>query len=86
MNITSLTGKNVLVRTVTSYYTGLLVSCDGFLHLQDAAWIADTGRFADALATGSLSEVEPYPSDCWVSGGSIVDVSEWLHALPRTQK
>jgi len=86
MDITALTGKNVLVRTVTNYYTGKLLSCDGFLHLEEAAWIADTGRFADALRTGKLNEVEPYPADCWVAVGSVVDVSEWQHELPRTQK
>jgi hypothetical protein len=86
MDITSLIGKNVLVRTVTNYYTGRLTSTDSFLHLDDAAWIADTGRFADALAKGTLNEVEPYPADCWVSAGSVVDVSEWAHELPRKQK
>ena len=86
MDITSLIGKNVIVRTVTNYYTGSLVSCAEYLHLEDAAWIADTGRFATALATGKLSEIEPYPADCWVAAGSVVDISEWRHELPRTQK
>lgn len=82
-----LIGKNVFVRTVTHHYTGKLASVeDGFLHLEEAAWIADDGRFADALKNGSLNEVEPYPGDCYVSAGSLVDVSEWLHDLPRTQK
>lgn len=86
MDITSLIGKNVFIRTVTNYYTGRLVSCDQYLHLEDAAWIADTGRFATALETGKLNEVEPYPADCWVAVGSITDISEWRHQLPRTQK
>jgi hypothetical protein len=83
-----LIGKKVLVRTVTHYYTGLLAGVTGgddgvWLHLADAAWIADTGRFHTALATGTLSEVEPYPADCWVSAGAVVDVCEWAHELPR---
>lgn len=86
MDITSLIGKNVFVRTVTNYYTGRLASTDQFLHLEDAAWIVDTGRFADALATGKLSEVEPFPADCWVAAGAVVDVSEWGHDLPREQR
>jgi hypothetical protein len=85
-NITQLIGKNVFVRTVTHYYTGRLASVEGFLHLEDAAWIADTGRFADALSTGKLSEIEPFPADCWVSAGAVIDVSEWRHDLPRTQR
>lgn len=86
MEFTSLTGKNVFVRTVTHYYTGRLESAGPYLHLQEAAWIADTGRFADALATGKFSEVEPYPADCWVASGAVIDVSEWPHQLPRTQR
>ena len=85
--ITALIGKNVLVRAVTLYYTGRLVAIeDGFLVLDGAAWIADTGRFHQALTTGLLNEVEPYPGTCYVSAGAVVDVSEWAHDLPRKQK
>ena len=84
----ALQGKNVLVRTVTHYYTGRLASDggDGWLQLDDAAWIADTGRFSVALAGGELDEVEPYPGTCWVAAGAVVDVSEWAHDLPRTAR
>lgn len=82
-----LIGGNVFVRTVTHHYTGRLAAiADGFLHLEDAAWIADDGRFATALKTGTLNEVEPYPGDCYVTVGSVVDLCEWQHDLPRTQK
>lgn len=86
MDITGLIGKNVFVRTVTNYYTGRLASCEGWLHLEEAAWIADTGRFADALATGTFSEIEPFPADCWIGAGSVIDISEWCHELPRRQQ
>lgn len=80
-------GKAVFVRTVTHHFTGRLASVDKqWLVLDDAAWIADDGRFAQALADGTLSEVEPYPGRCMVAVGSIVDVSEWLHELPRMQR
>lgn len=80
----ALIGKNVFVRTVTGYYTGMFMGTqDGFAKLCDAAWVASTGRWANALATGELEEVEPYPGDCWVSVLAIVDVSEWRHDLPR---
>lgn len=79
-------GKNVFVRTVTHHYTGRLVEADErFMLLEDAAWIADDGRFTQALADGALSEVEPYPGACLVALGATLDVSEWLHELPRTQ-
>jgi hypothetical protein len=82
-----LIGKNVLVRSVTHYYTGKLSAADSeWLQLDEAAWIADTGRFSEALKDGSLNEVEPYPGTCWVSAGAIVDICQWPHELPRTMK
>lgn len=87
LRITRIIGTNVIVRTVTLYYTGRLVAIeDGFLILADAAWIADTGRFHQALTNGTLNEIEPYPGECYVSSGAIVDVSPWHHELPRKQK
>jgi hypothetical protein len=83
----ALIGKNVLVRTVTHYYTGRLESAEGgWLELADAAWIADTGRFSAALAKGTLTEVEPYPGTAYVSAGAVVDACEWAHELPRKVK
>ena len=77
----------VLVRTVTHYYTGNLTEVsDGELRLTDAAWIADTGRFSEALKTGVMSEVEPYPDDVILSRGAVVDVCAWKHNLPRETK
>jgi hypothetical protein len=80
-------GRAYLVRTVTHYYTGRLVAVnDAELLLEDAAWIADTGRYADSLASGSLGEVEPMQGNLILSRGAIVDAVEWKHALPRDQK
>lgn len=79
--------SNVIVRTVTHYYTGRIIAIrDGFMTLADAAWIADTGRWSDALCTGKLNEVEPYPGVVHISLGAIVDYSPWQHPLPREQK
>ena len=82
-------GNLVLVRTVTNYYTGRVEEVtEHEILLSDAAWIPDTGRFATALSTGSLGEVEPYPEGCVVSvnRGAVVDACDWKHGLPRTQK
>jgi len=81
-------GKGVFVRTVTMHLTGRLVEVTAQeLVLEDAAWIADSGRFAAALETGELSEVEPYPDGRVIVGrGAIVDCVEWPHALPRSTK
>ena len=82
-------GGKYLVRTVTFSYTGRVVEVRGDdLVLEDAAWIAHLGRFADALKTGEFEEVEPYPDGTRVAlnRASFVDGSEWPHALPRHQK
>src|ERR1035437_9842667 len=81
-------GKNVLIRTVTHYYTGKLIAVGSvFLTLDDAAWIADTGRFSDALASGVMGEVEPFtPGRRFVSIGAIVDIGEWVGTLPLVKK
>lgn len=84
-----LIGSCYFIRTVTYHYTGLLVSVTSDeLVLDKAAWIADSGRFADAMKTGEFSEVEPYPDGCLVriNRRAIVDCCDWKHGLPRTQK
>jgi len=80
-------GTKYLIRTVTHIQTGLCSNrCGVFVFLTDAAWIADTGRFADCLEKGNFSEVEPYPSGVWVNTTAIIDFSEFGHELPRSQK
>ena len=80
-------GKCYLIRTVTMALTGRLVKVtDMDFVLEDAAWIADTGRFSDALANAQFSEVEPFPSGQVVVGrGALIDAAVIGHA-PRTQK
>ena len=80
-------GNAVFIRTVTHYYTGRIVAIEkDVIVLADAAWVADTKRFSETIATGALNEVEVYPSNVSVAvgRGAIVDVCDWLHALPRT--
>ena len=80
-------GRAVIVRTVTLYYTGRVASVKASeVVLTDAAWIADTGRWHNALKDGTLSEVEPFVGPVSINRGSIIDVTEWKHALPRSQK
>lgn len=80
-------GKNYLIRTVTMIQTGRLVAVtQQELVLEDAAWIADTGRFADALKTGKFNEVEPFPDGQVIVGrGAVIDAVQ-ITALPREQK
>jgi hypothetical protein len=82
-----LNGLGVFIRTVTMYYTGRIVAVSpDMVQLHDAAWVSDTGRFHDALTTGELNEVEPFPHSVYINRGAIIDVTRWVHELPRTQK
>jgi hypothetical protein len=76
------------IRTVTHHYTGRLVAVyEHELVIDEAAWIADDGRFAAALRTGVLEEIEPYPGGQVIIGrGAVIDASEWVHELPRSVK
>lgn len=83
-----ITGDYMLIRTVTMTLTGRLVGVyPQELVLTNAAWIADTGRFADAVASSEFSEVEPFPADrhVIVGRGAIIDAVE-IDTLPTKQK
>ena len=80
-------GTSYLIRTVTYAQVGRLVAVhDNELVLDDASWVADTGRFMDALKSGTLDEVEPVFHPIIVNRGAIVDVYVWAHTLPREPK
>ena len=80
-------GKNYFIRTVTHHYTGKLVKVTPKeLVLEDAAWIADDGRFMNALKEGKINEIEPFQDDVVIGRGAVLDATIWRHALPRDQK
>lgn len=81
-------GGMYLIRTVTMILTGKLVSVgEHELVLTSAAWIADTGRYMQAVATGVFNEVEPYPVDSEVLVGrtALIDAVQ-IPQLPMVQK
>jgi hypothetical protein len=80
-------GKVYLIRTVTMIDTGRLVAVtEHELVLEDAAWIADTGRFAQAVEKADFGEVEPFPSGKVIIGrGSVIDAVQ-IALAPRSQK
>ena len=81
-------GEKYFIRTVTHHLTGKLEAVtDNELLLSSACWIADDGRFMNAVATGEFSEVEPYPKDKMVIVGrhSIIDAVV-IPNLPTSQK
>ena len=80
-------GDKLFIRTVTHHHTGRVKAiCGKFIQLTEAAWIADDGRFTQAISDGKLNEVEPVSVDPWINTDTIVDAYEWRHALPREQK
>jgi len=79
-------GQLYFIRTVTLYHVGELVSIDDHeITLRDAAWVVDTGRFSEALKTGQVAEVEPFPDGISVVGrGALVDAGRWPHPPLRS--
>lgn len=80
-------GEIYLIRTVTMIDTGRLVAVtEHELVLEDAAWVADTGRFSDAIKKTEYSEVEPFPDGQVIIGrGSVIDAVV-VGKLQRFQK
>ena len=80
-------GKNYLIRTVTMIYTGKLKAVsDKEILIVDASWIADTGRFHDALKSCDFLEVEPFINDVIIGRNAIVDATIIDGLLPNEQK
>ena len=80
-------GKNYLIRTVTMIDTGRLVAVgEHELVLEDAAWIADTGRFQQALESASFSEVEMFPKGRVIIGRAAVIDAVQINTLPTMQR
>ena len=81
-------GQDVLIRTVTMIYTGRVKEIHNqCLLVEDAAWIADTERWADSVREAKFKEVEPYPDGeiVAIGLGGILDVCK-IPSLPREQK
>ncbi len=80
-------GESYLIRTVTMILVGRIEWVgDKEIELSSASWVADTGRFYDALKSGKLNEVEPFTNNVLIGRGSLIDATIWTHALPKEQK
>ena len=84
-------GKNYFIRTVTHHFTGKLEAVsEKELRLSTAAWIADSGRFSEALEKGvhvsSQSEIEPFKNPILINRSSIIDATIYDHDLPVSVK
>lgn len=82
-------GEAYFFRFVTHYLIGRVKRVTSKeIVLTEASWIADTGRFHQAVCTGTLNEVEPFPQDEEVicGRGALVDCVRWKHPIPKKQK
>lgn len=78
-------GKKLFIRTVTYHLVGKVVKRIGnMFELEDASWVADSGRFMNAIKEGKLDEVEPV-GQAFVNMNSVVDMFPWVHDLPSKQ-
>lgn len=81
--------KAYFVRLVTYHVIGEVERVVGdFVLFKEGtmAWVADSGRFTQAINDGNLSEVEPVSVVGGFNLAAVVDFYEWRHPLPRTQK
>ena len=79
-------GKCFFFRTITYHLVGKVTKKVGsFLELQDASWVADSGRFMNAIKEGKLNEVEPV-GKAYINLESVTDFFPWKHNLPTEQK
>ena len=85
VDLKDMVGEKFFFRTVTYHMTGRVKKVLGsILELENAAWIADSGRFMNAIKDGKLNEVEPV-GRAYININSIVDFFPWKHALPEKQ-
>ena len=82
-----LIGKKFFFRTVTYHLVGEVVKSisSSILELKNASWVADSGRFMQAIRDGVLSEVEPV-GIAYLNINSVTDFFPWRHQLPKDQK
>lgn len=79
-------GEKFFFRTVTYHLTGKVKKVIGnLLELEDAAWIADSGRFMQCIKDGKVNEVEPV-GKAFINMNSVTDFFPWKHKLPQEQK
>ena len=85
-SISDMIGKKFFFRTVTYHLVGRVKKVLGtILELEDASWVADSGRFMGAIKNGDLSEVEPVGT-AFLNLQATTDFFPWMHKLPRDQK
>ena len=84
-SLQDMVGEKYFFRTVTYHMTGRVKKVIGsILELENAAWIADSGRFMNAIKEGKLNEVEPV-GRAYLNVDTVVDFFPWKFPLPEKQ-
>lgn len=84
-SLKDMVGEKFFFRTVTYHLTGRVKRVIGsILELENAAWIADSGRFMQAIKNGELKEVEPV-GRAYINIQAVTDFFPWKHKLPQSQ-
>lgn len=79
-------GESYFIRTVTYHFIGTIKEIVGkWIVLKDASWVADSGRFHEALEKGTLNEVE-YMEKAIVNMDTITDATPWNNKTPKDSK
>jgi len=86
-SIKMLIGKKFFFRLATYHQVGKVVSnpFGMFLELENASWVADSGRFMQAIQNGELNELEPVGKS-FINIDTCIDFFPWNHELPTFQK
>jgi hypothetical protein len=84
--LSDMIGKKFFFRTVTYHQVGRVVKQVGdLLQLEEASWVADSGRFMQTIKEGKLNEVEPV-GIMFINIKALIDIFPWNHDLPKEQK
>ena len=80
-------GEKYFIRTATYFQLGRLKEIsEKWLVLEEASWIADTGRFYEFLKDGKCNEYESFQEPVFIPLDSIIDVTIWKHDLFKGNK
>ena len=76
-------GESYFIRTVTYHFIGTIKEIVGkWIILKDASWVADSGRFHEALEKGTLNEIE-YMDKAIINMDTITDATIWIAKVPK---
>lgn len=86
-DLDSMLNQKFFFRTVTYHIIGKVENflTNKVMELSGACWVADSGRFMNAIKDGDLSEVEPV-GQMWINLDTVTDFFPWNHSLPKDQK